>query len=79
MIYGSLDQTSGGYLYDRKLVEYLQKRSYGASLLQNWKTRALDYGQFDLVIQAELLLHDVLTYKYICVQFMQRPMRNTIP
>jgi glycosyltransferase involved in cell wall biosynthesis len=67
VIYGSLDQTSGGYLYDRKLVEYLQKRgdtvtilslprrSYGASLLQNWKASAFDYSQFDLVIQDELL------------------------
>jgi glycosyltransferase involved in cell wall biosynthesis len=26
VIYGSLDQVSGGYLYDRKLVEYLERR-----------------------------------------------------
>ncbi len=26
LIYGSLETVSGGYLYDRKLVEYLRER-----------------------------------------------------
>src|SRR5437667_1416682 len=48
VIYGSLDTVSGGYLYDRKLVEYLRSqgdtmeiislpwRNYGAHLTDNF-------------------------------------------
>ncbi|MCP5097880.1 MAG: glycosyltransferase family 1 protein, partial [Chloroflexi bacterium] len=50
VIYGSLDTVSGGYLYDRKLVAYLQQQgvtvdlismpwsSYGRHLLHNLST-----------------------------------------
>jgi len=49
VIYGSLDTLSGGYLYDRKLVEYLRAqgdsveiismpwRSYGSHLMDNFR------------------------------------------
>ena len=51
VIYGSLDTVSGGYLYDRKLVEYLRAqgdtveiislpwRNYAAHLLDNFRFR----------------------------------------
>jgi glycosyltransferase involved in cell wall biosynthesis len=51
IIYGSLDTVSGGYLYDRKLVEYLRTqgdmveiislpwRNYAAHLLDNFRFR----------------------------------------
>lgn len=64
VIYGSLDTVSGGYLYDRKLVEYLRAhgdtveiislpwRNYAAHLLDNLHFR-LPSG-FDLIIQDEL-------------------------
>ena len=51
VIYGSLDTVSGGYLYDRKLVEYLRAqgdtvkiislpwRNYGAHLMDNFRFR----------------------------------------
>jgi glycosyltransferase involved in cell wall biosynthesis len=64
LIYGSLDTLSGGYLYDRKLVEYLRAqgdtveiislpwRNYGAHLLDNLTFR-LPRG-FDILIQDEL-------------------------
>jgi glycosyltransferase involved in cell wall biosynthesis len=64
VIYGSLDTLSGGYLYDRKLVEYLRAqgeeveifslpwRSYAACLLDNVHFR-LPPG-LDLLIQDEL-------------------------
>ena len=64
LIYGSLDTLSGGYLYDRKLVDYLRTqgdtvqiislpwRNYTAHLTDNFRFRPpLD---FDLLIQDEL-------------------------
>ena len=51
LIYGSLDTLSGGYLYDRKLVEYLRTqgdtvqiislpwRNYAAHLSDNFRFR----------------------------------------
>ena len=64
IIYGSLDTMSGGYLYDRKLVESLRKRgdqveiislpwrNYAAHLTDNFHFR-LPRG-FDLIIEDEL-------------------------
>jgi glycosyltransferase involved in cell wall biosynthesis len=64
VIYGSLDTLSGGYLYDRKLVEYLRSqgdpveiislpwRNYAAHLTDNFYFR-LPKG-FDVLIQDEL-------------------------
>lgn len=64
VIYGSLDTVSGGYLYDRKLVEYLRTegdtveiislpwRNYGEHLMDNFRFR-LPVG-LDLLIQDEL-------------------------
>ena len=64
VIYGSLDTVSGGYLYDRKLVEYLRTqgdtveiislpwRNYGAHLTDNFHFR-LPQG-LDIMIQDEL-------------------------
>jgi len=54
VIYGSLDTVSGGYLYDRKLVEYLRAqgdvveiislpwRNYGSHLIDNFRFRLPD-------------------------------------
>lgn len=64
VIYGSLDTLSGGYLYDRKLVEYLRSqgdeveiislswRNYFSHLTDNF-TFKLPSG-FDILIQDEL-------------------------
>jgi glycosyltransferase involved in cell wall biosynthesis len=71
VIYGSLDTLSGGYLYDRKLVEYLRAqgdevelislpwRSYAAHLLDNLGDR-----QFErlLKLKVDLLLQDELNH-----------------
>ncbi|MGH2620995.1 MAG: glycosyltransferase family 4 protein [Anaerolineales bacterium] len=69
VIYGALDQRSGGYLYDRKLVEALQKsgdrvelislppRRYAHNLLDNFDPgvrRRLGTRPFDLLLQDEL-------------------------
>jgi glycosyltransferase involved in cell wall biosynthesis len=69
VIYGSLDTLSGGYLYDRYLVEHLRQQGdeveilslppgrYGQHVLQNWNGRLLaslrDAG-YDLLLQDEL-------------------------
>lgn len=64
VIYGSLDTVSGGYLYDRKLVEYLRAqedtvevislpwRNYAAHLMDNLRFRLP--RDFDLIIEDEL-------------------------
>ena len=66
VIYGSLDTLSGGYLYDRKLVDYLRAqgdtveiislpwRTYAAHLMDNFSFRLPDSRSFDLLIQDEL-------------------------
>jgi glycosyltransferase involved in cell wall biosynthesis len=69
VIYGSLDTISGGYLYDRKLVQYLQSqgeqveiaalpwRSYprhlGDNLSPSWRRRLRDL-RVDVLLQDEL-------------------------
>ncbi|RLT38585.1 MAG: glycosyltransferase family 1 protein, partial [Chloroflexi bacterium] len=69
VIYGSLDTLSGGYLYDRKLVEYLRAsgdsveiislpwRSYPRHLLDNfnpvWRRRLAELD-VDVLLQDEL-------------------------
>ncbi len=64
LIYGSLETLSGGYLYDRKLVEYLRMqgdtveiislpwRNYAAHLTDNFRIRLPP--DLDLLIQDEL-------------------------
>ena len=71
IIYGSLDTMSGGYLYDRKLVQSLRRRgdqveivslpsrNYAAHLTDNFHFR-LPRG-FDLIIEDELNHPSVLT------------------
>ncbi len=69
VIYGSLDTISGGYLYDRKLVEYLRSlgdevdvlslpwHSYGRHLLDNFSRgleERIELGKYDVVLQDEL-------------------------
>lgn len=69
MVYGSLAQVSGGYLYDRKLVQHLQSqgdavevfalpaRPYAACLLQNFDAqfrRWLQAARLDVLLQDEL-------------------------
>jgi glycosyltransferase involved in cell wall biosynthesis len=69
LIYGRLDTLSGGYLYDRKLVEHLQRcgdevtiislpwRGYGCALLDNFSAdllRQMREPDFDILLQDEL-------------------------
>jgi len=69
VIYGALDTLSGGYLYDRYLVQYLHQNGddvhivslpwsgYLAALFQNWDNglfRRLQQAGVDILIQDEL-------------------------
>jgi hypothetical protein len=66
LIYGSLETLSGGYLYDRKLVEHLRTqgdtveiislpwRNYAAHLTDNFRFRLPPH--LDLLIQDELCI-----------------------
>ena len=69
VIYGSIDTLSGGYLYDRKLVETLERagdsveiisipwRSYGRHLTDSLRgsiRRALEGADVDIMLQDEL-------------------------
>jgi glycosyltransferase involved in cell wall biosynthesis len=69
VIYGSLNTLTGGYIYDRLLVEYLQSRghrvdvislplrNYGRHLLDNWSPGLrsdLVTGPYDILLQDEL-------------------------
>ena len=45
LIYGSLDTISGGYLYDRKLVEYLQRQGDVVEIISlPWRNYARHLG-----------------------------------
>lgn len=70
IVYGSLDTISGGFLYDRKLVQYLRAQgdqvevisrpwlAYGRTLLDNFSAalpNRLRRAHFDLLLQDELV------------------------
>jgi glycosyltransferase involved in cell wall biosynthesis len=67
VVYGSIDQVSGGYFYDRKLIEALRLRGdevdvlslppcgYARALLQNLLAPRIPYAGYDLIIQDELV------------------------
>ena len=69
VIYGSLDTLTGGYLYDRQMVNALRRRghqvavvglpvrSYPGRMVLNWiprEARGLDWKSLDLLLQDEL-------------------------
>ncbi len=70
VVYGSLETVSGGYLYDRKLVEHLQScgdevevisvpwRPYGRALLDNLSPALIERlgrASFQVLVQDELV------------------------
>ena len=71
IIYGSIDSLSGGYLYDRKLVEHLRAkgdqveiislpwRTYSQHLLDNFSN---DFFQRLVSLELDLLLQDELNH-----------------
>ena len=66
IIYGALDTLSGGYLYDRKLVEYLRSQGDTVEILslpwRNYAALLTDNLNFRLPARFEVLIQDELNH-----------------
>ena len=66
IIYGSLDTVSGGYLYDRKLVEYLCSQGDTVEIIplswRNYAAHLMDNFQFRLPKSLDILIQDELNH-----------------
>ena len=66
IIYGSLDTLSGGYLYDRKLVEYLRAQGDTVEIIslpwRNYAAHLTDNFRFRLPAHLDILIQDELNH-----------------
>ena len=66
VIYGSLDTMSGGYLYDRKLVESLRKRGDQIKIIslpwRNYAAHLMDNFHFRLPLNFDVIIEDELNH-----------------
>lgn len=66
LIYGSLDTLSGGYLYDRKLVEYLRAQGDSVEVIslpwRNYASHLTDNFSFKLPTNFDILIQDELNH-----------------
>ena len=66
LIYGSLDTLSGGYLYNRKLVEYLRDQGDSVEIIslpwRNYVAHLTDNFHFRLPPDLDLLIQDELNH-----------------
>jgi len=66
IIYGSLDTLSGGYLYDRKLVEYLRAQGDTVEIIslswRNYAAHLTDNFSFELPVNIDILIQDELNH-----------------
>jgi len=66
VIYGSLDTLSGGYLYDRKLVEYLRAQGDKVKIIalpwRNYAAHLTDNFHFWLPSDLDILIQDELNH-----------------
>ena len=66
IIYGSLDTLSGGFLYDRKLVEFLRSQGDTVEILslpwRNYAAHLLDNLHFRLPSNLDVLIQDELNH-----------------
>ena len=66
VIYGSLDTVSGGYLYDRKLVEYLRGEGDTVEIIslpwRNYTSHLTDNFRFKLPSNLDILIQDELNH-----------------
>ena len=66
VIYGSLDTLSGGYLYDRKLVEYLRAQGDTVEIIslpwRNYFAHLTDNFRFSLSSNLDVLIQDELNH-----------------
>ncbi len=82
VIYGSIDSVSGGYLYDRKLVDQLRARGHEVAIISRpWRTYlrhltdnfSREWRQKIQQIDADLLLEDELNHPSLVLA--PRPVR----
>ena len=66
LIYGSLDTLSGGYMYDRKLVEYLRAQGDTVEIIslpwRNYAAHLTDNLSFNLPANLDILIQDELNH-----------------
>ncbi len=66
IIYGSLDTLSGGYMYDRKLVEYLRAQGDSVEIIplpwRNYAAHLTDNFSFKLPDNLDVLIQDELNH-----------------
>jgi len=66
VIYGSLDTLSGGYMYDRKLVEYLRAQGDTVEVIsllwRNYASHLTDNLSFKLPANLDILIQDELNH-----------------
>jgi glycosyltransferase involved in cell wall biosynthesis len=71
IIYGSLDTLSGGYLYDRKLVEYLRAQGDKVEIIslpwRNYAAHLTDNLSFKLPSNLDLLIQDELNHPSLLI------------
>ncbi len=76
IIYGPLDTVSGGYLYDRKLVDYLRRQGDSVEILSlprgSYLTHLRDNFHFRLADHFDLLVQDELNHPSLLVANRQR-------
>jgi glycosyltransferase involved in cell wall biosynthesis len=66
IIYGSIDTLSGGYMYDRKLVEYLRAQGDSVEIIslpwRNYAAHLMDNFSFKLPHDLDILIQDELNH-----------------
>jgi glycosyltransferase involved in cell wall biosynthesis len=86
MIYGSLDTVSGGYLYDRKLLEYFKRQGDTVEIIslpwRNYARHLADNLSLDLYhrllnLQLDVLLEDELNHPSLF--WLNKRLRGKVP
>lgn len=72
MIYGDLEQTTGGYLYDRMLVRELRRRGHVVNVLSLRRGPCLDADD-EAEVRSWIQEHDVLVQDELCHPSLLRP------
>lgn len=66
VIYGSLDTLSGGYMYDRRLVDYLRAQGDTVEIIslpwRNYASHLIDNFSFKLPVDLDILIQDELNH-----------------
>jgi glycosyltransferase involved in cell wall biosynthesis len=76
IIYGSLDTVSGGYLYDRKLVDYLRSQGHTVEIIslpwRNYAAHLTDNFRFRLPKDLDILIQDELNHPSLILANQER-------